>query len=247
MQIGKAFSFPFEDKAWFTKLLLGGIISIVPILSFAWVGYMVQIAKNVIDGKAEVLPDWGDDFGRKFIDGLIVTVAYLIYALPALLVICVMSGLYLVPVMVSSGEGSEDLLTGLLATSSVVSICLICLVAIYALVLTILYPGILAHFAEKRTFASCFELGQVYRTVSAHGSSYFMVVLMVIVISLVSGLVLGAVYGALGWTVCIPLVVSMFATAYVGAVTGHLVGQYGAEAYNRPGDLVADSQATMLQ
>src|SRR5512144_2549774 len=99
MQIGKAFSFPFQDRSWVSKFLLAAVISIVPILNFAWTGYIVELVKNVIDRRQEPLPDWGD-FGKKFIDGLIVTVAYFIYALPALLVLCVMGAIYLVPVAV---------------------------------------------------------------------------------------------------------------------------------------------------
>jgi hypothetical protein len=234
MQIGKAFSFPFEDKAWLTKFLVAAVVSIVPIVNFAWTGYIVELVKNVIDRKEMALPEWGD-FGKKFIDGLIVTVAYFVYSLPALLVVCVMTGVFLVPAIASGGNASQDLQRALGGAAGIVALCLSCLLAIYALVLTILLPGILANFAQKRTFGSCFELGQVYRTVTRHGSAYFMVVLMLIVIGFVIGLVLGAVNGVLSFIPCLGTIVSLIITmvilAYVGAVSGHLVGQYGAEAY----------------
>ena len=252
MQIGKAFSFAFEDKSWLTKLLLGSVVSIVPILNFAWTGYIVQIVKNVIDGRPEPLPEWGDDFGKRFVDGLILTVAQFIYSLPLVLVICVTSGFMFIPAIISGGgQVSDDTINTLLAGSSLLWFCLICLLSIYALVLAVLLPGILANFAQKRTFASCFELGQVYRTVSVHGSSYFMVVLMLIVIALAAGLVIGGVGGVLGLIPCvgwiISLVITMVGFAYFGAVSGHLVGQYGVEAYNPPGDVLAESDTTMIR
>jgi hypothetical protein len=58
MDIGKAFSFPFEDDDWLTKLFLGAVVSIVPILNFAWGGYTVDILRNVIDGVPRPLPAW---------------------------------------------------------------------------------------------------------------------------------------------------------------------------------------------
>ena len=117
--------------------------------------------------------------------------------------------------------------------------------------LTVLLPGILANFAQKRTFASCFELGVVYRTVAVHGSTYFMVVLMIIVVGFGAGLVLGLVTGVLNFIPCVGWIASvilyLLGVAYIGAVTGHLVGQYGAEAYNPPSALMPDIDATMAR
>jgi len=246
MQIGKAFSFSFQDKSWISKFLLAAVISIVPILSFAWVGYIVELVKNVIDRKEEPLPEWGD-FGKKFVDGFMLTVAYFVYSLPALIVVCLMSGLFLIPAIAQGGGNvSQDTVNQLFAGSSFVAFCLICLVALYALVLTILLPAILANFAQKRTFLSCFQLGEAYRMAMAHGSSYFMVVLMIIVVGFGVGLVIGLVTGVVGLIPCIgwiaSLVLYMLSFAYIGAVTGHLVGQFGAEAYNPPSDMMPDSE-----
>ena len=58
MNIGKAFSYPFEDDEWLTKLFLGAIVSAVPILNFAWTGYTVDILRNVTDGVSLPMPDW---------------------------------------------------------------------------------------------------------------------------------------------------------------------------------------------
>ena len=47
MDIGKVFSYQFEDRQWITKLGLGALISLVPILNVAITGYMVGIIRNV--------------------------------------------------------------------------------------------------------------------------------------------------------------------------------------------------------
>ena len=70
MDAEKSFTFPFEDTEWVSKLGLGALISMVPILNFAWSGYLVDIIRNVMNNDAEPLPTW-DDLGKKFNDGLI--------------------------------------------------------------------------------------------------------------------------------------------------------------------------------
>jgi len=49
MNIGKSFSFMFEDKQWVSKLGLGALITFIPILNFAWTGYMVGVIRNVMN------------------------------------------------------------------------------------------------------------------------------------------------------------------------------------------------------
>src|SRR5215213_7334307 len=87
MDAEQSFSFPFEDKDWASKLGLGASISAVPILSFAWSGYLVEIIRNVMSNAAEPLPAW-DDLGKKFNDGIILFGAGLVYALPLLIALC---------------------------------------------------------------------------------------------------------------------------------------------------------------
>ena len=60
MNLGKAFSYQFEDKQWASKLGLGGLITLVPILNFAWYGYMVDLIRNVADGVAEPVVERAD-------------------------------------------------------------------------------------------------------------------------------------------------------------------------------------------
>ncbi|MCK4900594.1 MAG: hypothetical protein KAS38_17565, partial [Anaerolineales bacterium] len=60
MDIGKSFTFSFEDKDWITKYLLGALISAIPILNFAWMGYMIELIVNVADDVPSPLPDWSD-------------------------------------------------------------------------------------------------------------------------------------------------------------------------------------------
>lgn len=101
MDIGKSITYPFEDKEWAKKLLLGIIISIVPILNFAWIGYMLRTMRNVYDGAETLLPDWSE-FGDKFVKGLLVSIASFIYSLPAWIVLIPAGLLWIIPALARS-------------------------------------------------------------------------------------------------------------------------------------------------
>ena len=86
MDWGRAFQFQFQDKDWIKKILIGGVLFLVPI--FGWlviVGYAVQTAKNVKNGQETPLPEW-DDWGDRFMTGLLAFVTILIYAIPGIVV-----------------------------------------------------------------------------------------------------------------------------------------------------------------
>jgi hypothetical protein len=63
MDISKPFSFAFEHNQWVNKLGLGAWITLIPVLNFAWTGYMVELMRNVMKDAPELLPSW-DDLSR---------------------------------------------------------------------------------------------------------------------------------------------------------------------------------------
>src|SRR5690349_22891790 len=94
MDIGKSFSYVFEDEAWISKVLIGGLLIWIPIVNFAVFGYMMKIAQNVAQGNPRPLPEWGE-FGDHFMRGLYWFVIRLVYLLPAVILyglfICVVA------------------------------------------------------------------------------------------------------------------------------------------------------------
>ena len=87
MDVGKSIGYVFEDKKWTNKLLIGMLVSIVPIVNFALFGWVIDIMRNVSQREPMPLPEW-DNFGDKFVKGAILFVVGLIYSLPALLITC---------------------------------------------------------------------------------------------------------------------------------------------------------------
>jgi hypothetical protein len=238
MDFGRSFTFPFQDKSWFSKLLIAALISLVPILNFALVGWIVEIAKRVMDHELEELPGW-DNFGKKFMGGLYYTVAGFIYSLPILLVGCVMAAINIGTLAAASNSGSnQDTINALMAGGGVVAFCLVCLMILYGLVLSVLMPALLVHYAKEDNFGAMFKLGVVYGKVRENAGTFFMAWLVALVFSFVAGLALGGATAVLSVIPCIgtiaALIISMLATPYISVVYAHLFGQYGDKAYSIP-------------
>ena len=233
MNINKAFSFPFEDKQWISKLGIGAVISMVPILNFAWSGYLVGILRNVVRNEAEPLPNW-DNFEKKFMDGLILFAAGLVYSLPILLVVCLPMGIMGISGALSGNSDLQDVGEVIAGVGGLLGLCLGGLFLIYGLFLSIVYPAILVLFAREGTFASCFKFREVIDLISKNAGTFFTAWGISLLTGFGVGLVAGLVSGVVGWIPCVgwiaALVASVGSTIYATAVYAHLFGQFGAMA-----------------
>lgn len=233
VDIQKSFTFPFEDKDWITKLGLGALISLIPILNFSWTGYMVEIIRNVCDGAMQPLPTW-DDIGKKFTDGLILFAAGLIYGLPALLLLGIPTFLMISAGVFSGDRGMQDISQILASVGGVLFFAVICVVVVYSLLLSVVYPAILVIFAHEGTFAACFKFGEIMQLINRNSGAFFSAWGMSIVAALLVGVVVSIVTAVVGWIPCIGWIVSLVATfgstVYITSVQSHLFGQLGAAA-----------------
>jgi hypothetical protein len=234
MDIGKSFSFPFEDKEWLSKLGLGAIISIVPILNFAWSGYMVGIIRNVMNNSADPLPTW-DDLDEKFKDGLILFGASIIYALPILIALCLPLSAMAFSGLLSGNSDMKDFGQIIGEAGGVLFFGLLCVFALYGIALSIIYPAILIIFSREGTFASCFKFREVFDLISKNAGPFFTAWALSLVGSLGVGLAIGIVNSIIGWIPCIgwiaSIILSFGSGIYISAVYAHLFGQFGASTF----------------
>jgi len=92
MDIGKAFTYVFEDEDWVKKVLIGGVINLIPIVGLLFTsGYMLETLKNVMEGHPLPLPEW-DDWGGKFMKGLMAAIIGLVYSLPVIVLTLCFTG-----------------------------------------------------------------------------------------------------------------------------------------------------------
>ncbi len=233
MDIGRSFVFQFEDQRWLNKLAVAVIVSAVPILNFALSGYVVDIVRNVTREAAEPLPDW-NDLSRKFIDGVILTAAGVVYALPVLILFCLPVTLLAASGVLSSDQNLQQIANSLATAGGVLFYCLICFFLLYLVLLSILQPAITVLYARDGTFASCFRLREILALIQRHTSSFFLGWVGYVAAGIIVSLVVGFLTGRLGWIPClgqgVALVVGLGGLVYLSTVFGHLFGQFAKEA-----------------
>ena len=205
MDIARAFSYVFEDEDWVKKVLLGGVINLIPIAGFFFTtGYMLETLKNIMEGRELPLPEW-DDWGGKFMKGLMAFVIGLVYSLPILAVVCCFTA-----VVALAGQ-NEDVTNAL---GSFGGLCLNCVSLLYSLALMLIIPSVMAKYAEAWELGAAFRLGEIFNLVKDNIGTY----LMVLVISLLAGVVtnLGVVACGVG---------VLFTMFYAMLVNAHAYGQ----------------------
>jgi hypothetical protein len=238
MNLGKALTYPFEDKLWASKIGMGVLISIVPILNFAWLGYTIELMRRVIKGDPLPMPDWGD-LGKKFMDGLLLFLASLVYALPVILLIGVPLTLMIVPAILAGSSSTQNIANAIATAGGMVAMCLTCVFILYGLALSVIFPAIYVEYAHKGTFASCFNFKDIFAQIGKNAGAFFTAWGVYLVVMIAASLVAGIIGGLLGWIPClgqlIALVVGFTAGIYVLLVFAHLFGQYGAmDAADKP-------------
>lgn len=230
MNLGKAFSYPFEDKSWTTKLGLAVVITIVPILNFATAGYVIEIMRRLLRGDSEPLPDW-TDLGRKFMDGLMVFLAGLVYSLPILILLCLPLGLMLIPAVLAGNANTQNMGQMLSTAGGVAMACLGCLAVLYGLALSIVFPCAYLKYARQGTFGAFFQLREIFAMIGKDVGAFFTAWGIYLATTIGVSLVAGAVAGLLGWIPCVgqlvATVVGLGGSIYVVLVFAHLFGQFG--------------------
>jgi ABC-type spermidine/putrescine transport system permease subunit I len=177
MNIGKAFSFVFDDEQWIAKILIGAAILLLGVL-FSWVlliplvvalallgGYSVEITRRVIHGNPDGLPEW-DDWGKLLADGLKVLVISIVYALPIIIIVLCLG----IPVGVLAEDAP--------GWSSTLSLVLNCVGLLYAVALSIVLPAAIAFYAAEDDLAAAFRFGDVFSFVGDNLGTYIVTFLM---------------------------------------------------------------------
>jgi hypothetical protein len=203
MDIGRAFSYIFEDDDWASKLVVTAFVAIIPIVNFALFGWTVALIRQMLDGNDRPLPGW-DNFGEKFSDGLIYFVATLIYNIPIILVACVIGG-------VSMLFGNSNAVAALVA---ITTCCLVVGVIAYAVVANAVLFIATIRYSRQPSFDVFMQFGENFALAREHLDALIMLVLF--------GLLAGAIFAMFGWVPCIGWVLAL---ALGTPVWSHLQGQ----------------------
>jgi hypothetical protein len=205
MDFGKAFSFVFDDEDWVKKVLVGGLLILIPIIGgLVVLGWAVEITKRVIKGDTEVLPDWSD-FGGYLTKGFLVFVIAFVFMLPVTLVSSCNAA---VPFLF---ENADETLAWVFTA---ISVCFGCFTFLYSVLAYLILPAAIGRYAVTDKVGEAFKLGAIFKMVRDNLGTYALVLLGGLVASLVASLgVIACVIGVL------------FTAVYSMAINGHLWGQ----------------------
>ncbi len=222
MDIGKSFSYVFEDPRWVSKVAIGGAILLVGWLFF-WVllipllaayilvgGYALTVVKNVSEGNADPLPEW-NDFGGFFMKGLYAGVGALVLYIPVLILFCCI--LALGAVSGGSQQSNGNSATAFLA------LCFNCLSALFSLVYALYIYAPMTRYALNGQLSTFWDFGGNLAFIQSNLSGYIIALIMTFIAGFIGGL---------GFILCaIPGFFTSFWASLVGA---HIFGQFARGA-----------------
>lgn len=233
IDINRAIKHPFEDKDWLQKGVIGALISAVPILNFAILGWLIEHVKNVANNADAPLPDWTQNLGDKFAAGIKLVVVYLVYTIPIWALYCVMMFVLGGMSALADGSSRQSASDAAAAGFGIVSMAVGCVMFVYGLVLAYLYPAILIQFIRKgQHIAPALRLGEILAITKANGSDYLMTFLAPLAVNFGLGIVLSVVGTIAAFTIvglCVFVPASLLIAPYLLAITAHFTGQYARQ------------------
>ncbi len=153
MDLGRAFSYVFDDSECFKKVLICVLINLVPILNFASTGYFLEVLQKTAWRQETPLPEWGD-LGNKWIRGLLLTIIAFIYALPGVILMAFST----VPLI--GGMMIFMLLGGL-----------------WILLVLLIFPAISVQYALYGNFGAAFRFGDIIKFITQNVGGYIMAII----------------------------------------------------------------------
>lgn len=213
MNLERSFSYIWEDKDWITKILIASALMLTGIGGIAVIGWVAEIARRVAHGEEDTLPEW-DRIGDFFLIGLKYMGISLIWALPIILPIILISIVFAGGSMIADDPGP------LFAAFGLVNVCIAMLAMIFGLAISLLVPPLLVLLAEGESFSKLINPKHAWELFKANAGGYIVAMLITWLASTLLAMV-GTLLCGIG---VLPAgVISQL-------IMGHLTGQATAQA-----------------
>lgn len=205
MKYSRAFSYVFEDKDWLTKILIAGLISLIPVVGqFYLFGWMIEIMRRVKAGRQDILPT--THFSYFLTIGLKMFVVCLIYAIPLIIITFVIS-LLSTRYKTYDGNSFTIVVSSMGFFGNLITLLVQICVAFLSTYGTI-------KLAQTDQIRSCLDFKDAFNTIKDNLALFIIVELLMIVAGII---------GSAGAILCIIGVI--FTAPYGMAINGHLLGQ----------------------
>ena len=219
---GQSLKFAFEDENWLKKLgkaalwaFISMLLLIFPVYFFS-MGYGLETARNVLNGKENPLPEL-EDVGATFKDGAKFFVVCLIYGSPIIILYCVLFGI-IIAAGASDGLDEEALEAAMGGGVLVVQ----CLMYVFGLALALLLPAIMTLYLRTNDIRESLNVSEVFSITRDNLVTCFLILLMTVAASFIFQIVfLFSFITICGW-----IFVYFAGIPWITAVQGHLIGQF---------------------
>lgn len=206
---GETLTYMFKDPKWVGKVVLGALFGIIPIVSFVAAGYALRVIDNVRSDKEPPLPEWGGDFGKLWVSGLILAVIGFLYGIPVWILSAIAGAV---------GGGSRS------GGATAVAVIVAFIAFVFAILLFFWIQGAIINYAIKGNFAAAFEFGTIWAMIKKNAGRMVLTVVFVVVVSLIIGIV-SAVLNIIPCVGCVLSWIVGFAAAfYTLLVVAHNCG-----------------------
>jgi hypothetical protein len=196
MNIERGFKFVFQEKNWFGKVVVGGLMLlfsflIAPLLIYY--GYLVDVTRRTIKEEPQLLPDW-DDIGQKIADGFKLFVIIIVYLIPFLVLLVI--SLPFAEIEFENFKSREITAFIMLFLSNLffkleltgISILFAISSLVYILLFVLILPFIVGKFAESESISDAFAISDIFSMLRNNTGEAVIVFLLTIFLQLLASL-----------------------------------------------------------
>ncbi|MCL7412434.1 MAG: DUF4013 domain-containing protein [ANME-2 cluster archaeon] len=205
MDIVETVKFPGNDVEWIKKILIGGLLMLIPIVNFIALGYYIKTLRGSIDDES-ALPEW-EDWGDLFIKGLVVVIVVFIYMLIPLAILFFSIGSAAIS-SIASGDVAPASIGAIIAGS------LISMVLVF--IACLLLPMAFSMYAKEDSIGAAFRLGELLSRIRSIIGEYIIALIVLLALMVIVSFI--SMVPFIGW------VVMIFANFYVGLVAAYMLG-----------------------
>jgi hypothetical protein len=207
MDYGKIIRFPMEDKDWIMKIIIGGVLSIIPIINFIASGYQLKVMKNAIN-KTPGMPEW-KGFIDLFIKGLIIFIIALLFMIVPLIIFGAIAGFSTITYVMGDLTNPYSIVMAILPALFVGGILI--------LIIGFVLPMAIAMYAKSENFSDAFKFSEILNRIKSIFSEYLISYIIIVIFGIILGLIM--LIPVIGW------IIGFFGTFYLGVVALNMFGE----------------------
>jgi hypothetical protein len=207
MDYGKLIRFPMKDKDWLVKIIVGGILSIIPIVNFISFGYEFKVMKNSINLKPG-MPEW-KGFTDLFVKGIIVFVIALLYMIIPLIIFGAIAGFSTLSYAMGGFANPYSVILTILPALFIGGILI--------LIVGFILPMAIAMYAKSDNFGDSFKFGEILNRIKSIFGEYLVSYIIIVILGFILGLLMLIPF--IGW------LIGLFGTFYLGVLSFNMFGE----------------------